>query len=687
MVTPLLSKIRENGGTLYTFSSATKDLARVFTNDSYTFKFSHFACLDIPDLNKLKLYGSKCPFPKVNFENDYNRLLAEHFQNYIMNFETAILNGEGDDDDYDDTVIRTPSERIFFNWLQKIGAIEFEYANRNENLYYEKCGEYSFDAYNLEHHSEYVSKRVVKYIGNIDAINSVEVNGDAYGEVYLHIPSSVGASHEVRFGTVSDNNYNTGYYSLGGNSENIIGRKSGNGELSISAFYDYDSTDDEGNEDGYINTYTGDAGYIIDFRDTFYYNNFIGYGDIMTMNELSNEDFEFNCILIYYDYSDVSTTETVTNLYGVLFLDNVTTTGTTSYIQRFPKHKTTNIIGGNSFGMKVDLKVDAYPTSNMTYYNGNSQIDEDGKDLINYFQLYTEAMNKLQDTIDIFDRQQGEISKLEKRVHELEVLFFGIDKLNDMYERVYTLETRLNSSGLANQEELTELISLVNGRVDSIMSGRVPFDYVKVKGGSGIKVTNNTNSIVLDLPSSTYSINDMYLADEDYNGVKVSDDIISQDNKLKVHFADESSKSIVYTELKEGTNLAILYVQGSNCTNDMHIYIDDTNINWKVGQVMKIKMKDFIDFDLSSLVIFTGKDGNNYRQRIKIDGDNIPYTPVIEIVCVNDNMYDTNGSFIYEITSLDNSGKSGGSNGGSTSGTQNEPISDSSIDNLINEIF
>ena len=75
MVTPLLSAPRVEGGTLYTFPSAQRDLARVFANDSYTFKFSRFACLDFPDIKPLNYEGNEKfvdlvdSFPDIDFEN------------------------------------------------------------------------------------------------------------------------------------------------------------------------------------------------------------------------------------------------------------------------------------------------------------------------------------------------------------------------------------------------------------------------------------------------------------------------------------------------------------------------------------------------------------------------------------------------------------------------------------------
>lgn len=94
MVTPLLSVPRPKGGTLYTFPSAQKDLARVFANDSYSFKFSRFACLDFPDIKPFNHSGDGKfvdlvdSFPDIEYQNkSMNTLLAEHFQNYMMNFK------------------------------------------------------------------------------------------------------------------------------------------------------------------------------------------------------------------------------------------------------------------------------------------------------------------------------------------------------------------------------------------------------------------------------------------------------------------------------------------------------------------------------------------------------------------------------------------------------------------------
>lgn len=690
MVTPLLRAPRTEGGTLYTFPSAQRDLARVFANDSYTFKFSRFACLDFPDIMPLNYGGSESgkfvdltnSFPDIEWENkDVNCLLAEHFQNYIMNFETAILNGEGDDDGYDNDILRTPAERIFFNWLQKVGGIEFEYAGRESNLYYERCGNLSYDPINLESHSDYVSARTVKYIGDIDIINSVEIGGDAYNEVYLHIPSTVGASYEVRFAAVNDGNYDGGNCTLSGN-EYIIGWDSSKGEttpndLSPYAIYDYDNPDDEGNSEGLSNTYVGDNGYIIDFRDSFYTNGTVGYGDIMTMNDMSPDDFEFNCVLIYYDFTNNTTGETVTNLYGVLFLEEVMSEGSGSsvrhHIQCYPKHKTTNLSDGNSFGLKVDIKIDAYPTS-----DGETAAYKDtNRELLDTFQEYMDDMVKLQKTIDIFNRQQAEISRLEGRVHELETLLYGIDSVKSMESRLNTVETRLDGSGLTDQYALTELISDINDKVDMFVSEHNGISTIV--GGYGIDVTNEQsgNRISISSSLSKYSINLM----SEYGGEERE---ITKDSPFEVHYQDPNQELKVYTGLEPGSNLAVLYVaDGGACTNNLDIYIDDTNVGWKKGQTFRLRILDFIDLDGFWLNIHTGYDNGVWMQTISIPSDEVSYTPDIEIVCVDDVMVQSSPSFIWSQSSpvQGTTGTSSGPSGGVSDDFVN------SVSQMVDEIF
>lgn len=668
MITPLLKPANQSGGTLYTFPSAQRDLARVFTNDSYSFKFSHFACLKLKDFNKNGIVNGKINFSKFEeVQSDtYRYMIATQLQNYVMNYETAILKGIGDDDEYNNDVLRTPAERVFFNWLQKVDGIEFEYGNRESNLYYEKCGNLSYDPIDSSTHTNYVNNRTVKYIGNIDVVNNVEIGGDIYSEIYLHIPSSVGASYEVRFNTITDDNYNGGDIEI--SSEYIFGFSNAGPTqflLSAEAIYDKD-------QDG--NVYTGDLGYVIDFRDSFYVNESVGYGDIMTMNELSNENFEFNAVLIYYDFTNNSTGETVTNLYGLLLINPVLTSGV---INSFPKHKTTNLQNGNSFALKVDIKVDAYPTSS-TVVNTTSG---NNAELLNTLQEYINDMTRLQQTIDIFNRQQSEISRLQNRVNELELLLYGIDSLSSMESRVGNLETRLNASGIADNEALTDLIAEINQRVDNFITAQN--SVASVIDGYETQITHSENGdVIINSTASSYSINPVmgmtYGADgfgPDETNIITSD----EDSHFNVNNTDPNETLNLYTPLSEGQNLAVIYVDGETCSNDLNIYIDDSETAWRAGQTLKLMIKDFIDFNGHDLYIHTGYEHGICMQNIKISGDEISTKPTIEIICTSNVMNTSAESFVYNCVGA-------GSQSNQSEGN-NDDLSDYEIEGLVDEII
>jgi len=96
--------------------------------------------------------------------------------------------------------------------------------------------------------------------------------------------------------------------------------------------------------------------------------------------------------LVYYDLVDTSnTSNTVTNLYGILLVDNITPTTDGGYIQRYPKFKPNKVTGqnGNSYGFKINLRFDASP--------GTAGIDTIVNDYNTFsMQLFSEATAQLQ---------------------------------------------------------------------------------------------------------------------------------------------------------------------------------------------------------------------------------------------------------------------------------------------------
>ena len=496
MITPILKDPRKHGGTLYTFPSASRDLTRAFSNSEYEFAFSNFACLNLPDFR----YGTftdgdlkgvyldniyKDCIDSLGVNDRLNTALKWHLQSYVMNFEIAILNGFSlDSSKYDSDILRTPSERVFFNWLQKVGAIKFssnvknamttetlegygndadsdiEYINisnisqlpesGNGNSY--RLGNKLYTWKGGEWRSRVLVSKTVQYIGTIDMVNNVSIDYDTFNEIYLNIPAGAGGSMDIFFNNYFDENYQFGEeidvdnddFLLDKENHYIIGRK-GN-EISenttLLAIYD----------DQEKHSYKIDSGYCLNFNDNI-------YGGIEEMNLHSEDDFEFNCILIYYKIRK-SGGKWVTNLYGVLFLEEVSTSDFNTnlnnedenggYIQRYPKFK-----NGNSWGLKLDLKIDAQPDSQLEL---RDYLYDDPNGGGVGMQMFTDALVHLNDCVKLFYDVKKENTDIEERLYKLENMVSGIDTVYELRDEVGVLRTKV--------EMLQPTLSLLEGRLD-----------------------------------------------------------------------------------------------------------------------------------------------------------------------------------------------------------------------------
>ena len=640
MVTPYLKPFNNEGGTLYVFPSVSKDLTRTFVSNDYEFKFSHFACLNIPDIytgvfsedsdgdtfnekgfyiESLILNNNGSYYPGYTgttwtTSDGIGKTIAENLQNYVMNFETAILNGEGDNDDYDNDILTNVSEKVFFNWLQKVGAIKFTESGTLED-------------YNT------LADRTVQYIGNIDVMNTVDINGDSFEELYIHIPSTVGASTSVYFrtGEITDNkNYLNKNYTVSNGTngpEYIIGRSSKDekedNDLSIKAIYDLDQG---------TNVYTGDIGHTIDFRDSSY----AGGDGISTMNGNSLNDFEFNAVLIYYDIFQKTSTKnvkrTATNLYGILFLDQptpLTETYRKGYFQRYPKKKETVYGNGNSYALKLDLKIDTVGDSNTNYIevpDVNYQQDK-----VTSFILYNKAIEQLQRCIDVFYTQKNEIVKLTERVSSLENLVTGIDSISSLKSDINRLYDLYDGNAVVDTSALLGLIDANAKKLDNIMNGgkdlKLQYDTDVIQPGVGIGITKTPNKVTIS-SEQRYSMN--VVTDSSGNE-------ISEDNPIYT----TSESKICNIKLRPGENFAVIYMHDNGVsTSSMHINIDDNDYNWEIGQTIKLLFvckNGALSFDNSIDRGVIIKPTNTTT--LSISGYDFEGNDFVEIVCVGKNKF------------------------------------------------
>ena len=524
-------------------------------------------------------------------------------------------------------------------------------------------------------------KKVVEYLGDIDIVNHVQKAGETYTEIYINIPTAVGKTPVVLFDALSDDNYQPDFV-VTGDGEFIEGRNASTihpENLSLSAFYDYDSSvnytdpdaawhgqttlggmvdsyflepttfDDASNLD--IQKYPSDFGDPAGFSGTAYRRSKLdgisidfdanSYYDIANDSELStiqgynstskSTNFEFNAVLVYYDFYDVSApADKSTNLYGILFLDNVTPTVDGGYIQRLPKYKPNNItkLNGNSYGLKINVKFDA----SVTTVGVDTLINE-----YNTFSmgLFVDASTQLQQAASIFTEQQSEFFDLIDRIESLENRMFTFDSVSLLNARMSSLENQLQNAQLAFADSTTllDLIARNSDNIQSIVNGNTPlnlqYNTEVISAGSGIKIDKSVpNKVKVVNKTQQYSIGIPY---DDF------DEEISISNKLDLNSAEPT----VTYRLEEYTNMMRLYTENPSL-GKLRINIDDTTFKFKKGQVIRVVFPDIVDLNSNDIAFYTdaeNKFGYGSLEMLIATVDIVSILsdrPIIELICLDD---------------------------------------------------
>lgn len=698
---PLIRTPQTDGGTFYTFSSASRDLSKTLNNENTRLVFSKFVLLDLPDFDRLDAntfsnFQNYMQFNTIDgiianggLKGDPNVNWAEGLQNYALNLEELILSNA----EYDNSVKKSVSERVFFKWLKETGAIRFRKATIAEQSGLALNHLYVEEDQKLSGTVQY--RKVVKYVGDIDIVNNVDRGGEAYTELYINVPTEVGNTPTVLFDTIEDNNYQPSL-KITGNSEFIQGRNANTIHpqgLDISAFYDYDEPLLGDNEAGYTDPnanwmseptppttvdsyftepitfddplnddirkypadYNSPAGFAgvayrrsrldgisVDFKAN-HYQQIVQNTTISTIQQFNGTDlastFEFNAVLVYYDLVDLSNAaSTVTNLYGILLLDNITPTNDGGFIQRYPKFKPNKVTGqnGNSYGFKINLRFDSSPGT-----SGVSTIIND----YNTFSmgLFVDASTQLQESAKIFQRQQLELRLLQQKVEGLENSINVIGTAVSMQQQIDSLQRQFNNASLsmANGTTLLDLIAKNADEIQSLANGNISttlqYNTDVLKTGPGISINRNTpNQIRIDAVTQQYNF--MIPFNEDGNEITVSSQLNLNQNSPKV-----------FASLSPFTNMLRISTI-NDAQGDLLIFIDDNNIQWNKGQVVKLAFNNNILLGSHDIRVFTDSanrlNGGVYGlEAAVIPNEMLSVNPIIELICIEQGVL----SFIFDV--------------------------------------
>lgn len=640
MATPLVRIPQPQGGTMYAFASAARDITRAFNNPDIKFEFSKYALLDLPDFTDPAAGANTIRFQNLSLASGSsypatqgaNVDFAQTLQNYALNLEELLLQ----DDDFDPVLLQSDAEKIFFKWLSSLGAIRFETADSNESVYGYHYVEESNATLTGQNYD-----RVVKYLGTIDAENDVAYRGNTYHEIYVNVPSSVGTTPTVLF---KPGNYNNSSNLIYADSQ-ISGRS---GQIHPDPSMDLNSVVDgtTGNSTPYYDINPNSTNNVgIEFDETQYHG-IANYSDVNNMVEFSQkgQDFRFNAVLLYYDmYSESVPENRSTNLYGILILDDVQSSyGPGSKIHEQIKYKPNEITGlnGNAFALKLNLKF-------------NTSLDNVGVETnINDFttfsmDLFLDTTTLLENATELLINANSRYSNIADRMLELERLVFATEDQEEILQRVADLEESFQNASIALQDSdsLLKLITNAHNKLNQLIDGTIPVELqyntdILFKG-NGIELDKSVpNKIKVNNAVYGYNTHGVYLWN--INSATLSSQLTPADPFIPNDVEINATSYGIWTKLKPYTNrMSLSNVIGENSIDvpvfesDLNIYIDNTTFNWKAGQTFKISMGQ-IDLGTNSIKIWTDAASGFETSVAEIEyTDLLSDRPYIELVCVD----------------------------------------------------
>ena len=144
--TPLYKFQKKSGTSFYAFPGAGDDIATAYQNQNYKMYFSKYTLVNIPIDNSSTTDVSPKYFDFDNaFERSSNSTTATSFsdrvveslRNYVANHEVTMKESRINNTEYfyNQNLLSTPSEKIFWKWAKKLNLIDFEPANIGDEYF------------------------------------------------------------------------------------------------------------------------------------------------------------------------------------------------------------------------------------------------------------------------------------------------------------------------------------------------------------------------------------------------------------------------------------------------------------------------------------------------------------------------------------------------------------------------
>ncbi len=409
---PILSKLKIDGGTFYTFSSTVNDFSYLFSDSSVRIAPSKFVAMKLPkwqNTSNQRMYRNPNDVGQPNI-TDPNDVLPKIMQDYTENliqYSESVRN---------DNSLSNYAEASWWKTLRMLGAMNMVDSGDtiiedgvSKKIYKEEVKSASYDP-------------VVKFVGDVNMVNHVKSDGNEYVEMFVNLPTSKGLMEGIGF-KKSDISFPSGLIPIGGGTEFSSGLESQYtaNEHNAKAIYDNDVT---------RQYQVGD-----DLTDSGVY-----FSDILddeTRHDKGN--FNFNAIALYYDvYDKNDDTKKRTNLYGILFIEDFNSitsgVGELPLLQKYQPSETTS---GNGFSFRMNLKFSS-STNHVT-----SEVSINDYSTVS-MELYMEALQRLKKVTDTVESAMDIVTKIKQENDRLVTTIQKQDELISLITQIKSNKDNIN---------------------------------------------------------------------------------------------------------------------------------------------------------------------------------------------------------------------------------------------------
>ena len=256
--------------------------------------------------------------------------------------------------------------------------------------------------------------------------------------------------------------------------------------------------------------------------------------------------------------------------------------------------------------------------------------------------LFMDTTTALENATQLLLEANDRYAKIVERLDSVENIILGTAKAAALEARIKELEDDFTASSLQLRDSaaLLDLINNAHTKINQLVDGTIPvelqYNTDVIFAGTGTSIDKSVpGKIKVNNTVDGYQILAPYKWSKNSN---ITDSRLTAQNQYDAANATEFG---IWAKLNLYSNrLSLLNIFGGTADSSVNIYIDDSSVGWKVGQVFKVAFDTF-DINGKSIKFYTNKTNGFSSLIAEIDAVQlISSKPYVELVCVDPANYE-----------------------------------------------